>query len=79
MHKAVGLARLCRDLGIEASEVVALGDMPNDIPMLSWAGHGVAVANADPEVLAIANEVTSSHMDDGVAVVVERVLATQPR
>lgn len=77
MHKAIGLARLCRDLGIEASEVVAFGDMPNDIPMLSWAGLGVAVANADPEVLAIADEVTASHMDDGVAVVVERILAAQ--
>ena len=77
MHKAVGLARLCQDLGIEASEVVAFGDMPNDIPMLSWAGLGVAVANADPDVLAIADEVTASHMDDGVAVVVERILAEQ--
>ena len=46
--------------------------MPNDIEMLSWAGRGVAVANAHPDVLAIADEVTSSNDDDGVAEVLER-------
>jgi hydroxymethylpyrimidine pyrophosphatase-like HAD family hydrolase len=51
---------------------VAFGDMPNDLPMLAWAGHGVAVANAHPEVLAIAAEVTGRNDDDGVAQVLER-------
>ena len=46
--------------------------MPNDLPMLQWAGHGVAVGNAHPEVLAIADEVTARNDDDGVAVVLER-------
>jgi hydroxymethylpyrimidine pyrophosphatase-like HAD family hydrolase len=46
--------------------------MPNDLPMLSWAGTGVAVANAHPEVLAAADEVTASNDDDGVAEYLDR-------
>ena len=46
--------------------------MPNDLPMLSWAGHAVAMANAHPEVQEAADEVTASNDDDGVAVVLER-------
>ena len=46
--------------------------MPNDLPMLAWAGHAVAVANAHPEVLGLAHEVTSSNDEDGVAKVLER-------
>ncbi len=52
--KATGLAALAREHGVEPADVVAFGDMPNDLPMLTWAGHGVAMANAHPEVLAIA-------------------------
>jgi len=74
IHKAAGLARLCADLGIDATEVLAFGDMPNDVPMLAWAGRGVAVANADPETLAAADEITGSNMEDGVAMVIEDVL-----
>jgi hydroxymethylpyrimidine pyrophosphatase-like HAD family hydrolase len=47
--------------------------MPNDVPMLQWAGHGVAVANAHEQVLAVADEVTASNDDDGVAKVIERL------
>ena len=53
--------------------MIAFGDMPNDLPMLTWAGHGVAVANAHPEVIAAADEVTASNDDAGVARVLERV------
>jgi Cof subfamily protein (haloacid dehalogenase superfamily) len=72
VSKASGLATLAAEQGIDAGAVVAFGDMPNDLPMLAWAGHGVAVANAHPEVLAIADEVTASNDDDGVAQVLER-------
>jgi hydroxymethylpyrimidine pyrophosphatase-like HAD family hydrolase len=48
--------------------------MPNDLAMLAWAGHPVAVANAHPEILALAREVTLSNEEDGVAVVIERIL-----
>ena len=56
-----------RQHGVEAAQVVAFGDMPNDLPMLAWAGHAVAVANAHPEVLELADEVTARNDEDGVA------------
>ena len=76
ISKASGLAALAADRGLTAAQVVAFGDMPNDLPMLSWAGHAVAVANAHPEVLALADEVTASNEDDGVAQVLERWFPT---
>ena len=72
--KAWALASLCERLGIIPSEVVAFGDAPNDAAMLRWAGLGVAVANAYPAALDAADEVTLSNEEDGVAVVVERVV-----
>ena len=75
VSKAAALAELCAELGVSPDEVVAFGDYPNDLPMLEWAGHAVAVANAHPNVLAAADEVTASNADDGVAVVLERLAA----
>lgn len=75
VSKAAGLAALCEDLGIGAHEIAAFGDMPNDREMLAFAGLGVAVANAHPAVHAAADEITASNEDDGVALVVERLLA----
>jgi Cof subfamily protein (haloacid dehalogenase superfamily) len=77
--KAFALERLCRRLGITAEEVVAVGDMPNDLAMLDWAGRAVAVANAAPEVLEAADEVTAANVDDGVARLLERILAGRDR
>lgn len=74
VSKASALAGLCAERGISPAEVVAFGDMPNDLPMLTWAGRGVAVANAHPDVVAAADEVTASNDDDGVACVLERLL-----
>lgn len=74
VSKASALAVLCAARGIEATEVTAFGDMPNDLPMLAWAGRGVAVANAHPDVLAAADEVTAANDDAGVAQVLERML-----
>ena len=56
--------------------MVAFGDGLNDHEMLTWAGHGVAMGNADDATKAIAAEVTSSNDDDGVASVVERLVDT---
>jgi Cof subfamily protein (haloacid dehalogenase superfamily) len=72
--KAYALERVCARLGIGREQVVAVGDMPNDLAMLAWAGRGVAVANADPEVLAMADEVTAANVDDGIALLLERLL-----
>jgi hydroxymethylpyrimidine pyrophosphatase-like HAD family hydrolase len=49
--------------------------MPNDVPMLRWAGRSVAVANAHPDVLATAQTHTASNDEGGVAIVLERVFA----
>ncbi|WP_114854259.1 Cof-type HAD-IIB family hydrolase [Brachybacterium sp. YJGR34] len=72
--KASSLARLCEELGVDRSEVVAFGDAPNDLEMVGWAGHGVAVAGADAAVARAAAEVTGSNNADGVAQVLERML-----
>ena len=72
--KASTLAAWCAARGIAAHEVVAFGDMPNDLPMLDWAGRSYAVANAHPDVLATADGVTAGHNDDGVAAVLEELL-----
>lgn len=72
LSKATGVAELAHPLGIAAEDVVAFGDMPNDIPMLAWAGLGVAMGNAHPEAIAAADEVTAANTDDGLARVLER-------
>ena len=71
--KASSLAAWCAARGIAAEEVVAFGDMPNDVPMLAWAGRSWAVANAAEEVKAAATGVTASNDEDGVALVVEEL------
>ncbi|MGH3632422.1 MAG: HAD family hydrolase [Sciscionella sp.] len=70
--KATGLQWVGRLLSVPATEVLAFGDMPNDLSMLRWAGHGVAMANSHPEVLSVADEITASNVEDGVAQVLER-------
>lgn len=72
ISKATGVAELAAADGIVDADIVAFGDMPNDVPMLAWAGHGVAMGNAHPEAIAAANEVTAPNNDDGLARVLER-------
>ncbi|AKN69505.1 hydrolase [Streptomyces sp. PBH53] len=74
--KATGLALAAERLGIGADRALAFGDMPNDVPMFAWAGRGVAMADAHPELKAVADEITLSNEDDGVAVVLERLFPT---
>ena len=72
ISKASGVAEDAEPWGITAEDVVAFGDMPNDVPMLRWAGLGVAMGNAHPEAIAAADEVTAPNTDDGLARVLER-------
>ncbi len=72
VNKGSALAELAGRWGIAPQNVVAFGDMPNDLEMLNWAGLGIAMANAHPDVLAIAGEVGAHHHEDGVAQVLER-------
>ncbi|WP_283139625.1 HAD family hydrolase [Rhizohabitans arisaemae] len=71
--KATALAQLAVEHGVDARDVVAFGDMPNDLPMLMWAGTSYAVANAHPDVLAVVHHVTAANNDDGVAQVLEKL------
>ena len=72
--KAAAVEVLAERLEIARDEVIAFGDNLNDIPLLVWAGRGVAVANAKPDVLTAADEVTRSNDEDGVAVVLESLV-----
>ncbi|MEV7682388.1 HAD family hydrolase [Streptomyces sp. NPDC088341] len=78
LNKATGLSLAARRLGVTAADTIAFGDMPNDIPMFAWARHGVAMANAHEELKAVADEITASNCDDGIAVVLERLLLGRP-
>lgn len=72
ISKATGVAEVARPHDITAEDVVAFGDMPNDIPLLRWAGLGVAMGNAHPEAVEAADEVTAPNTEDGLARVLER-------
>jgi len=74
VSKASTLALCCAERGISHEEVVAFGDMPNDVEMLSWAGQSYAMGNAHPDVIAAASGRTVANNEDGVAVVIERIL-----
>lgn len=76
VDKASGLAVVAAALGVDPAEVLVFGDMPNDIPMFEWACWGkVAVANAHPSLLAVADDVTLGNDEDGVAHYLDRLLA----
>jgi Cof subfamily protein (haloacid dehalogenase superfamily) len=75
VNKSAALTRICKDRGIDAAEVVAFGDMPNDLSMLKWAGLGIAMENADDELKQVSDFVTLSNVDHGVAVVLETLIA----
>ena len=72
--KSQALARLCDLLGIRREETVAVGDNANDADMVEWAGLGVAMGNATQEVLDVAQAVTSTVQEDGVARILEQLL-----
>ena len=79
VSKAVALASLAERLGVEREQVIAVGDDWNDIPMLDYAGLGVAMGDATPEVLAAADVVAPTADEDGVVWVLERyVLGAKP-
>ncbi|MGP4018491.1 HAD family hydrolase [Saccharopolyspora sp. 5N708] len=72
VNKATGLAAVAEQLGVDRADVIAFGDMHNDVPMLQWAGYGVAMRNAHPTALAVADEVTTTNAEDGVAHLLDR-------
>ena len=77
--KREALEWLCRRMAVLREEVVAIGDGPNDLPMLVWAGRGIAMGNAHTSVLDAVSERTLTHDQDGFAAAVEAVLAESGR
>lgn len=75
VSKSTGLEIICQRYGIAAADVVAFGDGLNDVDMLRWAGIGFAMSNAAPMVQTAADRIAPSNEDDGVAVVLEAMLA----
>lgn len=72
VSKASGLQRVCAELGVERSDVLAIGDGRNDLELLAWAGRGVAMGQAVDEVRAVADDATLPVADDGVAMELNR-------
>ncbi|MEO7423092.1 MAG: HAD family hydrolase [Ornithinibacter sp.] len=72
--KAAALARWCEERGVGSEAVWAFGDMPNDLPMLAWAGVSFAMASGHPEVIAAASHGCPANDEDGVAAVIEALL-----
>ena len=73
--KGRAVADLARDLGVQASEVASFGDNHNDVSMLRWAGRGFAMGNGSDVAKAAADEVIASNEEDGLALMVETLLA----
>ncbi len=71
VDKGTALQQLAAARGVPRSNVYAVGDMPNDVPMLTWAGRSYAVANAHPQVLAAVQEQLPANTQDGVAGLLE--------
>jgi Cof subfamily protein (haloacid dehalogenase superfamily) len=74
VSKAATLAELAAERGIEPSDVIAFGDMPNDLEMLTWAGRGYAMSGGHPDALAAADDTAPPCSEDGVAQVIEEHL-----
>lgn len=77
--KGDGVSRLARRLGIAREQVMAIGDSGNDASMVEWAGLGVAMGNASPDVVALAGVIAPSQAEDGAAWAIERYALETPR
>ncbi|NLK99236.1 MAG: sugar-phosphatase [Clostridiales bacterium] len=74
VDKGVGVSLIAKELGIEAKEVICIGDAENDIAMIKYAGLGVAMANATDDAKSVADYITLSNEEDGVAHVIEKFI-----
>jgi len=74
VNKGAGIEMLANILGIKQSEVICIGDAGNDIHMIKYAGLGVAMGNAFSDVKTIADYITRSNEEDGVAHVIEKFI-----
>lgn len=73
VDKAKSIDRLLKIIGIKTEECIACGDGFNDISMIKYAGLGVAMSNAQPPVKAVADYVTLSNDEDGIAHLIKKI------
>ncbi|MEW7865937.1 sugar-phosphatase [Aeromonas diversa] len=71
-HKGAGVAALAEHLGLTQGQVICMGDAGNDSHMIEYAGLGIAMGNATEELKAMADHITASNDEDGVALAIER-------
>ena len=76
--KATAVEALAADLGIARNEVVTVGDNHNDLPMLEWAPRSYAMGNATADAVEMAAELLPTSDDDGLAVLIDRLINEQP-
>ena len=79
VSKASGVAFVADQLGITPPEILAIGDMPNDLPMLHWAGRSAAPANAHENVLTTVDTILGDCDEDGVAELIEQLAVVAGR
>lgn len=74
VNKGVGVEMLAKNLGVKREEVITLGDAGNDLHMIEYAGLGIAMGNAFDEVKEVANYITDTNENDGVAKAIEKFI-----
>ena len=72
--KATGLEIIADHYGVRQEDVIAFGDEDNDLEMIQYAGHGVAMGNANPLLKDVANHITATNDEDGIALMLEKLL-----
>jgi len=75
MNKAIGLQKIASYYNIPQERIIAFGDEDNDLEMLQYAGHGVAMENAIDELKKVANKKTKTNEEDGIAHYLKEVLS----
>ncbi|MCX6131200.1 MAG: HAD family hydrolase [Proteobacteria bacterium] len=76
-NKGNAMDSVCKHLGLHLDEVIAIGDGANDLEMISRAGLGIAMDNADDEIKAVADRVAPLSNKDGVAIILEEIFALE--
>ena len=76
--KGVAVEKLVKHLDIQREKVICIGDSYNDLPMLRFAGMGVAMGNAQQEVKEMADYVTASNDEDGIVNVIDKFMTPKP-
>ena len=78
VNKGTAARRVAETLGVPASEIAAVGDSYNDIPLLEFCGFAVAMGGAPPDVAAVADHIAPAIEEDGAAIAIKQILRSKP-